>query len=250
MPRDSHNPHAPQPARQSGNNSITDRLSQAWDASYREGRYGAEPPLGFTADIIRELKRNPSVMNGRGLYAGCGNGRNYVPLMEAGLDVVGLDVSRVALNQLSRGLPRCSALLHHGDFLDYLQDAPFQYVIAIQVFQHGDMSRARQYFAKASSLLERGGLLFLRVNASDTQVHHGHDVIEKNDTGGFTVRYNEGPKKGLDVRFFSKEDLFDLVGTNGMSAVNELKNVTAKRLPPCTGSWSQWEMIARKDLTC
>ena len=154
----------------------------------------------------------------------------------------------------ARRLPRCSALLHHGDFLDYRQDTsfqdPFQYVIALQVFQHGDMSRVRQYFAKASSLLERGGLLFLRVNASDTQVHHGHDIIEKNDTGSFTVRYNEGPKKGLDVRFFSKEDLFGLVGKNGMSAVNELKNVTAKCLPPCTGSWTQWEMIAKKDLTC
>lgn len=238
MPRDSHNPHAPQPARQSGNNSITDRLSQAWDATYRKGRYRAEPALGFTANIVKELKACPNLMNGRGLYVGCGNGRNYVPLADAGLDVVGLDVSRVALNQLSRRLPRCSNLVC-GDFLDYSPNVPFQYLIAIQVFQHGGMSRARQYFAKASSLLERGGLLFLRVNASDTQVYHKHDIIEKNDAGGFTVCYNEGPKKGLDIHFFSKEDLFGLVGKSGMSAVNELKNVTAKCLPPCTGSWSQ-----------
>ena len=252
MVRDSNDPHAPQSARQSGNNSITDRLSQAWDASYLQRKYCTELSLRFTADIIRELKKNPSVMNGRGLYVGCGNGRNYVPLAEAGLDVVGLDVSRVALAGLSKRLPHCSALLHHGDFLDYRQDVPlqdvlFQYVITIQVFQHGDMSKVRQYFAKAPSLLESGGLLFLRVNASDTQVYHKHDIIEKNGTGGFTVRYNEGPKKGLDIRFFSKEGIFSLIRKNNMSVMHGLRNVTTERAPSRTGSWSQWEVITKKD---
>ena len=202
--------------------------------------------------MIRKLKRNPILMNGRGLYVGCGNGRNYVPLVEAGLDVVGLDVSSVALAELSKKLPQCSALLHRGDFLDYRQDepfhdVPFQYAIAIQVFQHGGMDRVGRYFEKASMLLEKGGLLFLRVNASNTAVQHGHDVVEENDTGGFTVRYNEGPKKGLYVRFFSKEDLHGLISKNGMSVMHGLRNVTTERAPPCTGSWSQWELIAKKD---
>ena len=34
-----------------------------------------------------------------GLYIGCGNGRNYVPLVEAGLDLVGLDVSATAIRR-------------------------------------------------------------------------------------------------------------------------------------------------------
>jgi hypothetical protein len=59
----------------------------AWDAEYAAGRYRREPPVGFTADIVvaataRRLHR--------GLYIGCGNGRNYVPLRDAGLDLVGL----------------------------------------------------------------------------------------------------------------------------------------------------------------
>ena len=144
-----------------------------------------------------------------------------------------------------------TALLECGDFLDYRQDAPFQdpfqYAIAIQVFQHGDMDRVGRYFEKASMLLEKGGLLFLRVNASNTTAQHGHDVIEENNTGGFTVRYNEGPKKGLDIRFFSKEDICSLIHKNDMSVIRELRNVTTERAPPCTGSWSQWEMVARKN---
>ena len=232
MQSDSTGPRTSQPALQSGDHSITDRLSLAWDASYRKGRYRAEPALGFTADIIKELKACPNLMNGRGLYVGCGNGRNYAKLVESGLNIMGLDVSGVALAELSKKLPQCSALLHHGDFLDYRQDAPFQgpfqYVIAIQVFQHGDMDRVGRYFEKASMLLGSGGLLFLRVNALNTSVQHGHDVIEENDTGGLTVRYDEGPKKGLDIRFFSKEDICSLVRKNDMSVVRGLRNVTTE----------------------
>ena len=243
MTHDSNRSHI----RQYDRHSTTDRLSHAWDTEYLKGRYRAETPLKFTADIINELKCSPSLVNGSGLYVGCGNGRNYAQMVESGLEVIGLDISSVALSELSKKLPQYSNLLVCGDFLDYRPDIKFQYVIAIQVFQHGDRLMADKYFKKASSLLESGGLMFLRVNASNTIMCREHDIIEKNDTGSFTVLYKEGPKKGLDIRFFSKEDLFDLINKNNMSAMHELKNITTKRLPPYTGSWSQWEMIARKD---
>ena len=127
-----------------------------------------------------------------------GAGRNYTKLVESGLNLVGLDVSGVAITELSEKLPRRVELLHRGDFLDYqpLHDDPshddlFQYVIAIQVFQHGNMNRVERYFKKASMLLENGGMLFLRVNAKNTIVQHDHDVIENDGAGGFTVRYND-----------------------------------------------------------
>jgi 2-polyprenyl-3-methyl-5-hydroxy-6-metoxy-1,4-benzoquinol methylase len=40
-----------------------------------------------------------------GLYIGCGNGRNYEPLVRGGLDLTGLDISEVALGQLSARMP-------------------------------------------------------------------------------------------------------------------------------------------------
>ena len=90
-------------------------------------------------------------------------------------------------------------------------------------------------------------MLFLRVNASNTDVLHAHDVIEKNDTGSFTVHYKEGPKKGLHIHFFSKEDVYGLISKNNMSVMRELRNVTTERVPPRTGSWSQWELVAKKN---
>lgn len=236
---------------QSDDSAATTQVSQAWDAAYKKGRYGADPALEFTNEIIKRLKASPNLVNGRGLYVGCGNGRNYIKLAESGLDMTGLDVSGVALAELSKKLPQCVDRLHLGDFLDYRndslsQDTPFQYIIAIQVLQHGNQDRVRKYFEKVSMLLESGGLLFLRVNASNTDVQHDHDVIEKNDEGGFTVRYKEGPKKGLDIHFYSKKDVCNLVCKNNMSVMQGLKNVKTERVPPGTGSWSQWEMVAKK----
>ena len=232
--------------------TITNHITQVWDKQYRNGLlYRTEPAVDFIDNtIIKELKSNPNLKNGRGLYVGCGNGRNYSKLIESDklLNIVGLDVSGVALEQLAKKLPQCSNMLEQCDFLDYQQkNKSFQYIIAIQVFQHGNASRTNKYFEKASILLEKGGLLFLRVNASNTILQYEHNITEKSNTGSFTVRYNEGPKRGLDIRFFSKEDICGLLHKNNMSIVmKELKNVTTKRVSPRIGTWSQWELIAKK----
>ena len=232
---------------QSSDPVITNRLSQTWDALYRKGRYHVERALDFTDDILKELHANQDMVNGCGLYVGCGNGRNHSKLAESGLNITGLDVSRVALAELSKRLPRYTDMLQQCDFLDYSQDELFQYIIAIQVFQHGNMDRVNRYFEKTSMLLERDGLVFLRVNASNTAIQYDHDIIEENDTGGFTVHCKEGPKKGLDIHFFSKEEICSMVYKNDMIIVGELRNVTTKRVPPRAGSWSQWELVARKN---
>src|SRR5215470_16625065 len=104
-----------------------------WDEEYRRQRYANEPPLPFVDEILGVLKADPTIWSGSGLYVGCGNGRNYSPLLDAGLDLVGLDVSREALRL----------------------------------------------------------------------------VVERNAWGGFTVRYEEGPKSGLLVHFYSQLELLE-----------------------------------------
>ena len=55
-----------------------------WNDDYRAGRYQADPPVAFVADILAMLAAYPKLASGRGLYVGCGNGRNYLPLRDAG----------------------------------------------------------------------------------------------------------------------------------------------------------------------
>ena len=59
--------------------------AERWDAEYRTGRYVDEPPLAFVDTILAVLATRPAARAGAGLYVGCGNGRNYLPLVDGGL---------------------------------------------------------------------------------------------------------------------------------------------------------------------
>jgi hypothetical protein len=81
-----------------------DQLSaaaQAWDVEYDAGRYREEPPLPFVADILAAA-RDHDLVGEPGIYIGCGNGRNYLPLVVGGLDLTGLDISATAIAQRPR----------------------------------------------------------------------------------------------------------------------------------------------------
>jgi len=70
---------------------VTAREAAAWDAEYAAGRYAGDPPVAFVRDIV-DAARERGLR--RGLYVGCGNGRNLLPLLDAGLDLTGLDIPR------------------------------------------------------------------------------------------------------------------------------------------------------------
>src|ERR1043166_9546414 len=176
--------------------------SESWDAEYRAGRYLGEEPVAFVNDILAACSL-VELPPGRGLYIGCGNGRNYLPLVAGGLDLVGLDVSQVALEQLAERAPEHAGALVLGDLDALPADAAFSIVIGIQVFQHGRERETHAHIEAALRRLAPGGLFCVRVNAVGTDFVHDHRVVERNDDGGFTVEYLSGPKKGLAIHFFA-----------------------------------------------
>jgi hypothetical protein len=99
--------------------------SASWDAEYASGRYEEEPPVRFTADIIAAAKsRNLR----HGLYVGCGNGRNFAPMNDAGLNLLGLDISDSvdrphAIEQRGEGAKGGGSLVQE---LQFLHDVPFR----------------------------------------------------------------------------------------------------------------------------
>ena len=218
--------------------------ARRWDAAYRNGRYADEPPLPFVAEILATLDAHPALRDGIGLYIGCGNGRNYLPLVDAGLTVCGLDLSLEALRQLAARRPASLPLLC-GDFRDAAVAGGLSYIIAIQVFQHGVAADVATYFANVAALLRPGGLFFLRVNAVSTQIFHAHTVLERTPHAGTTIRYDAGPKRGLAVHFYAREELSDLT-CGAFDVVRPLREEIIHRAPPQTGFWAQWEGVWRR----
>jgi len=220
-------------------------LARRWDAEYRLGRYTEDPPLLFVAEIFATLRRDPVARDGIGLYVGCGNGRNYLPLVDCGLHLYGLDLSLESLRQLGQRRPGTALPLICGEFGGFHSACQFHYLVALQVFQHGTEGDVARYFDHASELLRTGGLFFLRVNSISTQIYHEHTVIERSALGGITVRYDAGPKTGLPVHFYSRSEVLELTRERFQSVTGPREDIIP-RSSPKTGFWVQWEGVWRR----
>ena len=220
-------------------------MARAWDAEYASGRYEDEPPISFTHTILSAL-RERGLSGARGLYVGCGNGRNYIPLAAVCPGLRGIDVSGTGLRQLVARAPEHAGRVSREDFLATNPDAPLDYIISMQAFQHGDGQTARRYLEQTAALLRPGGLLFLRVNSAGTDIYRRHQIIEKNSLGGLTIRYDDGPKAGLPVHFFTDRELEYILHLAGFDVAGDPDEVSEKRRPPETGAWRQWELVAER----
>lgn len=218
--------------------------SASWEAQYRAGRYRAEPPVEFVRDILAAARAR-GLGRAEGIYIGCGNGRNYLPLVAGGLDLIGLDISQLALEQLVELAPERRHKLVHGTIDLLPQGATYSLVLGIQVFQHGDRAEAHAHIAAAQKRLAPGGLFCIRVNAVGTDVYPEHEFTKRHVDGGFTVRYLAGSKEGLQVHFFSAEELTSLFGS--YEPVLPLRLDRTWRQPARLGQWSQWEAIWRRE---
>ncbi|MEU8003965.1 class I SAM-dependent methyltransferase [Catellatospora sp. NPDC049111] len=213
--------------------------AELWNAEYLAGRYLDDPPVGFVDDIVAAAGR---CRLRRGVYIGCGNGRNLLPLLDAGLDLIGLDISTEAIVQLRERRPDRAGELIVGDLRALPEQDRYELVVGIQVFQHGTRAQAHRHLGAAAARVAPGGLLCVRVNATATDIEYDHDVVEAAPDDGFTIRYRRGPKTGLDIRFFTAHELQALLGDR-FTAVMPLRLHSTRRTPPAEGRWSQWEGI-------
>jgi SAM-dependent methyltransferase len=221
-------------------NPSPDHQAASWDKEYAGGRYRDEPPVAFVTDILAAARRACLTS---GLYIGCGNGRNYEPLVRGGLDLTGLDISDVALRQLSARMPERRGSLVRGDLSALPQGTRYGVVIGIQVFQHGHAEAAHAHLAAARARVAPGGLMAVRVNAAGTDIAFAHRVTGRNDDG-VTIRYLDGPKAGLEIHFFGEAELRGLFAI-GFEPVLALRAQVTRRQPPEAGQWTQWEGIWR-----
>lgn len=227
--------------------SKTGLISKSWDREYAAGRYDGEGPSEFARGIPETIRKEMDLGIAKGLYIGCGNGRNYIPLSDAGLRITGIDVSQVAVDKISQKAPRYSSNVMCKSFEDYMPKRLFDFVIAIQVFQHGAQKDIDANFDKVARMIKPGGLFFFSVNSSSTDIYHRHSVIERGHSGSITIQYSEGPKKGLHIHFFSRKEIDDHF--RGWEYVEGPHERTTMRSSPEKGRWAQWEAVMRKNWT-
>jgi cyclopropane fatty-acyl-phospholipid synthase-like methyltransferase len=119
----------------------------------------------------------------------------------------------------------------------------YWYLLSIQLFQHGNNETVRRLFEKAYEILQPGGLFILRVNSIHTQIVQKYSTVERSPGGGLTIRYHTGQKTGLDVHFYSAEEIHGLT-TESYTVIMPLRE---EFIPREDGTyWVQWETILEK----
>jgi SAM-dependent methyltransferase len=128
----------------------------------------------FAAPAMQGLQPNPEFLAllpelwragvRRVLDAGCGVGRQLVPLAQHGFQMVGVDREAAVLPVLKKNLAAAalSAPLLQADLRRLpLAAGRFDLVVSINVINHGDAATFRDYCRELDRVLRPGGYLFI-----------------------------------------------------------------------------------------
>jgi SAM-dependent methyltransferase len=134
----------------------------SWNDSYASG----EPlpwDTGVPDPTLMELVQSNAIRPGRTLEVGCGTGTNAVYLAQHGFEVVGVDISPVAVEKARARAAGCCRF----EAVDFLREAPpggpFEFVFDRGCFHTFDEASERERFARqvAALLVEDGVWLSL-----------------------------------------------------------------------------------------
>jgi SAM-dependent methyltransferase len=133
---------------------------QDWNARYAEGNLPWD--TGATDEHLVASVRTGAVTPGRTLEVGCGTGTNALWLAAQGFDVLGVDLSPLAIDKARAKAAATSAERCRFDVLDFLvaepAGGPFDFVFDRGCFHVFDDSAVRaQFAARVAALLAPGG---------------------------------------------------------------------------------------------
>lgn len=214
----------------------------SWDRRFESGWFEGKPSTSLMAFVARRRDQ----IGTRVLDLGCGRGRNLVPLVQQGLEVVGLDLSARGLSIARQRLSRAnlSAELVQGgtSSLPFGCDR-FDFVFSIGVIHYNRWNGILESFAEVKRVLRPRGLFFF-TGRSIHDTTHPRQPIEDH---GLTAVDLEGSNRGVVRHYFTAEELIELAGEQDLEIVNGPR----ERLRPKQGAprrvLGRWRVVFRKN---
>jgi len=203
------------------NRQITDA---AWDELskdywwYKKGER-AKMPNSFEAFYQEHRTKFKDVLD-----VGCGTGRFLIPMVQDGLNVIGLEPSSGMRKGLEINLKAAKAILKgtvkiaigESKKLDF-PDASFDFVFAKGSIHHNTWEEIQQSFREAARVLKKGQFfLFQGRSPKDSALSHSEPVL---GDIGHTAKDLEGKKKGVIEHYFTEEEIRQLGAENGLEIV-------------------------------
>lgn len=145
---------------------VSDERDVDWVLGQILDRGYYERPASWSQEMNEDKRTMAEIIAGLGggriLEIGCSTGLILDLLREQGLDVAGVELSRRAAEAAP---PAMRDRIHVGDFLDGDLAGDLDVVYGLDVFEHVHPRQLPAWFARASSLLRPGGLLFANIPA-------------------------------------------------------------------------------------
>jgi SAM-dependent methyltransferase len=167
---------------------------KSWKSEYKRSIWKGH----YSLDLLGSL------CEGRLLDAGCGNGKYSIPLQMHGFDVIGVDVSRGAL-ELAAKVREYRELDIEFSIADICHlpfpAGSFNVIWCYGVLQHLMLEERELAISEFRRLLCRDGMLFLEVFGEE-DMRYGGNEVEHN-----TFKR----KKGIIYHYFNKNELNGLL---------------------------------------
>ena len=142
-----------------------------WDDVFARKAWGSYPP----EELVRFIGRHYFSLEDRSmiriLEIGCGAGANLIFLCQEGFDVVGVDGSKVGLEQAARRLEArgLEATLECCDAMDLpFEENCFDAVIDVECIYANNLEDSRIILSEAFRVLKAGGKLFSKAFKTGT----------------------------------------------------------------------------------
>ena len=147
----------------------------SWNESYASGQLPWD--TGKPESLLVEFVASSGVKPGPTLEIGAGTGTNAIWMAERGFDVLGVDVSSIAVEQ-ARAKMGARPLPCRFEALDFLAGTvpggPFQFIFDRGCFHVFDEPDERQRFAaRVVSILAPGGLWLSLIGSTEGPAHEG-----------------------------------------------------------------------------
>jgi SAM-dependent methyltransferase len=191
--------------------------ADVWEKEYRNPKFlsnSDEPQLDFK-HFIKWLRKNQHVdLDGlRVLDLGSGTGKNSLFLAERGSDVVGIELSKTAVQMAKKRAEERELDVHFqtgdiGTTIPY-EDASFDLILDVVSSNSLNEAERRVYLKEMKRLLMPDGHVFVKALCKDGD-KHASNLIEK-----FPGKEKDTyvmPGTGITERVWSQEDIESLYG--------------------------------------
>jgi len=96
------------------------------------------------------------------LDLGCANGTIMKCLFDRGIKSEGIEISRLSL---SKAFPEIKENIHFGEILEVDLAKKYDFILGLDIFEHLNPNKLKQYIQKIDTLLSENGFLFCNIPA-------------------------------------------------------------------------------------